>query len=63
LQQKVSTLVSQGIVDLLEMIQVHNQQSQRLTIVDSRGDALFKALVEQVPVRQIGQQVVLGKVH
>ncbi len=57
-QHLVPALVAEGVVDLLEAVQVHEQEAQRLGGAAALQNPLFQPVVEQEPVRQAGEGVV-----
>ncbi|MNJ37714.1 hypothetical protein D3C77_325450 [compost metagenome] len=57
LQQQVAHGMPEAIVDLLESVDIQNQYGQALLSVDR----LLQALVEQHPVRQTGDHVIMGQ--
>ena len=61
LQQLVAGVVTQGVVDALEMIEVQKQACNLMRVARRLGDDLFQALIEQCAVGQPGENVVLGK--
>ena len=55
----VAVLVSERVVDVLEAVQVHHQQRERLAASAAPARiALFDAVREQHAVRQAGERVV-----
>ena len=58
LQELVAVVVAERVVDLLELVQVHDQQRQRLARPERRPDRLGDAVAEQHAVGQAGEVVV-----
>jgi len=52
----------QAIVDVLETVQIHEQQSHVLVVAARTRNRLIQSLLQHAPVRQAGQRVVLGHV-
>ena len=50
-------MVAEGVVDLLEMIEIHDAQSERLVVVARRGNGLRKLFLKQRPVGQFRQRI------
>ncbi|MCW0447782.1 hypothetical protein NB706_000616 [Xanthomonas sacchari] len=61
LQQRVAGGVAEGIVDALEAVQVDEQHRQRGAALHRLVHRLLGLLAQQLPVRQAGQQVVVGQ--
>jgi hypothetical protein len=61
-QQRVAAAVAQGVVDVLEPVQVDQQQSDRGSGGRSCGQGLGEPVGQQRPVGQPGQRVVVGLV-
>ena len=57
LQDLVAALVSEGVVDVLEPVQIEIEEGERSSLVDGSG----KTSLEAPTVRQLGEHVVLGK--
>ena len=51
-EQQVAGTVSQGVVDLLEMVEIHEQQRHQFPGAARIGDGLLDPLLEQHPVGQ-----------
>ncbi len=62
LQQAVAGVVAEGVVDVLEAVEVDEQYRQRLVVAAGLVDGVAQVAVEHRPVRQIGQRVVIGQV-
>ena len=56
-EQLVAAGVPEGVVDLLEAVDVEQHQADRVAGARARGGRAFEALVEQPSVRQPGQRV------
>jgi hypothetical protein len=63
LQKKIADSMAQGIVDLLEPIQIDEQQAHALARWARGGDRLLDAVVEQGAIGQIGEHVVLSEMR
>ena len=59
-QQAVAGQVTDGVVDLLEAVQVDEEQGQDVSRPPRALDVLFQPIPEQLPVGQAGQIVVVG---
>ena len=57
LQQGVAHVVAQGVVDLLEAIEIHDEEREGAVVALSRGDRLLQALLHQQAVRQLRERV------
>jgi hypothetical protein len=57
-QQQVTVVVAEGVVDLLEAVQVQQQQRSRHQLPVGLPDGLVDAIVQQGPVGQAGEPVV-----
>ena len=57
-KQLVAHGVTEGVVDLLETVQVENQHCERFRLSARRQDRLPNAVAEEDPVRNPGQFVV-----
>src|SRR5208282_5877007 len=62
-EQLVSHLVAERVVDVLELIEV--EKEDRKTVVASLhpADLLLEALAEHHSVRQVGQEIMAGRVY
>ena len=58
-QEHVADRVAEGVVDLLEAVEVEAQHRERVAAAEM-GDRLLDALAEHRPVRQAGEDVVAG---
>ncbi|WRL63368.1 hypothetical protein U6N30_27080 [Blastococcus brunescens] len=61
-EQLVAVGVAQGVVDLLEAVQVDQQQGDLAVRPAGGGESLVEAVAQQLPVGQTGQGVVRGLV-
>ena len=61
LQQFVADRMSQGIVDVLEAIQIQKQHGDFFRVTRRQGDRLADPVVQQHAIGQTGQKVVLGR--
>ena len=63
LQHAIAGVMAQRIVDLLEAVEIQQQQRQRR--VGARGGAqrLRETILQQQPIGQIGQRVVMGEIR
>ena len=59
-QQPVADVVAEGVVDLLELVEVHHEQGHRLAAPGGLAQRLAEPVLEQGPVGQAGQPVVEG---
>ena len=62
LQQAVANAVAEGIVDQLEVVQIEKQHAQMATAPLGHGNRLADPVVEQHPVGQVGEKVMLGQI-
>ena len=62
LQQLVAGRMSERIVDVLEIVQIQKQHRERRSAPFRQSDGLRDAIVQQEPVRQAGQEIVLRQV-
>ena len=60
LKQLVPSCMSERIIDALESIQIHEQHRNSPVIATSRHNRLANSILQQQPVRQIGEAVVFG---
>ena len=58
LEEHVAVLVAERVVDLLELVEVHDQERQRLARPQRRADRVVDAVPEQDAVGQAGEVVV-----
>ena len=61
LQQLVAGQMPQRIVDLLELIQVHEHQRKLLALTVCQCNGLNKPVFQQAAVRQTGEKIVMGQ--
>src|SRR6266508_3653776 len=61
-EQLVADLVSEGVVDGLERVQVQQQHGQQAAVAVQAGQGVLQPVVEQRPVGQVGEWVVQGLV-
>ena len=61
-QHGVANGVAEGVVDVLEVVQVQKQQGAAQVVALEQGDLLAQAVHQQCAVRQVGQRVVIGQV-
>ena len=54
-QQTVAELMSQGVVDVLEVVEVDEQQRQLLLFPGGAMDGVLEAIVEEQAVGKVGQ--------
>ena len=59
LQQQVSDVMSQGVVDELETVQVHVEHRHHLPLPPRQREGLPQAIFQQRAVRQAGERIVL----
>ncbi|CAH0318684.1 hypothetical protein SRABI112_05207 [Pseudomonas mediterranea] len=62
-EQLVAHRVSEAVIDVLEMVQVHQQQGAAALVQLRRGQGLFRAVGKQHAVGQAGQRIVMGQVR
>ena len=55
-------MVAEGVVDVLEAVEIHHHQRHRLLVALAQADRLEQPVVEQAPVRKAGQGVMEGLV-
>jgi hypothetical protein len=61
LQKLVADLMTQGVVDVLEAVQIEKQHRDFFVVPMRHGDRVADPLVQQHPIGQAGQKVVLGR--
>ncbi len=59
-QHQVAGAVAEGVVDALEVVQVQEQHRQHAAVAARQVQGLVDPLLEQQPVRQAGEAVVVG---
>ncbi|MCY1427817.1 hypothetical protein D9M71_436800 [compost metagenome] len=62
LQYRVPHRMAEGVVDMLEVVQVKEQQRAAQIVALEQGDLLAQAVHQQGAVGQIGQWIVVGQV-
>ena len=62
LQDHIAVVVAEGVVDLLEAIQVQQQQRERCVLVAAGGDGLLHVPLQEGAIGQPGQQIMRGLV-
>jgi hypothetical protein len=62
LEEPVALVVAQGVVDLLEVVEVHQHHREAGPVAAGDADGLLDAVAEQDAVRQPGERVVDGLV-
>src|SRR5690606_31931153 len=60
-QQQITRIVSHGVVDALELIQIEKQQGQGGTLAAAAGQCVVQAVHKQAAVGQAGQGVEQGQ--
>jgi len=62
-QQGVADVVAEGVVDVLETVQVqeHHRQRRALAVAPRRRQCLFEASLQVQSVGQVGQGVEMGE--
>jgi hypothetical protein len=63
LQELVAGGMAEGVVDVLEPVQVEEEHRDLLLVARGEGDGLRHAVVQEHAVRQAGQEVVLGRMR
>ena len=58
----LAVVVAEGVVDLLEAIQVEQQQRERCVLVAAGGDGLLHVPLQEGAIGQPGQQIMRGLV-
>ncbi len=58
LEDIVADLMAEGVVDLLEPIEIHHQQGEGAAAAARRADPLLEAVLQQQAVRQVREGVV-----
>ncbi len=61
-QEAIAGLVPQGIVDLLEAVEIQQHDRQRFLVPPRPRQGLLQTVVEEKAVRQAGQGVVVGEI-
>ena len=62
LQQQIARGMAEGVVDVLEAVEVEQQQGRHVAPAADAGDRLLEPLEQQDPVGQPGQGVVHGEI-
>ena len=62
LEQSITDVVTEAVVDHLEVIQIEHQQGAAAFLDLRRGQRLFGAVAEQQAIGQIGQRIVVSEV-
>ncbi len=62
LEEQVAHMVAEGVVDVLEAVQVDEQHRQLLARARAADHRMLQAVVEQQPVRQRRERIVVGQV-
>ncbi len=62
LQQQVAVVMPEGVVDLLEAVEVEDHQRDTCSIAPRRQDRLLGPVVEEASVREVGERVVQREV-
>ena len=60
MQDQIAVVVSQGVVDLFEVIEIHDDKCQGLSAANRREYGLMEAIRKQCAIRQVGERVVQG---
>ena len=61
-QQQVTDIVSFGIVEDLEVVEVDEQQRAMATIARAGDQRQLKPFEQQAPIGQLGQRIVVGEI-
>ena len=61
LEQFISSLVTQGIIDLLEVVEINEQQGHLQPVAAGLMQRLVQAVQQHRPVGQTGQAVIVGQ--
>ena len=61
-EQQVTLVVPQGVIDFLEMVQVHEKHRQLLTIALAAFDFLFQSVSQHAPIGQASECIEHGLV-
>ncbi len=61
-QQRIGLDMAQGIVDVLESVQIDMQQAQAVSLAARRSGSLIQTVGKQAAVGQLGQRVMVGEV-
>ena len=61
-QQAVADRMAQGVVDLLEIVQVEEENARLQVVAAGDGERLIRAVDPQTPVGQAGKHVIVGEV-
>ena len=62
LQHQIAGVMPEGVVDLLEAVEIDQQHRQALVIAMRAQDRLLQSIEEQRAVGKIGQRVVIGEI-
>ena len=62
LQHRVSTGMTEGIIDALESVEIHEEDRKIFLGADRRGERVIGVRLEECPVREAGQGVMQGQV-
>jgi hypothetical protein len=58
LEQQVTDMVAEGVIDLLEPVQVQQQHGDATAMPSSGQDGLLGSIVKKGPIRESGQGIV-----
>jgi hypothetical protein len=62
LQQLIASLVSEGVVDLLETVEIEKRDRQLFVVAMRLADALAQQLAEEAAVGQSREAIVIGEI-
>ena len=62
-QEEIARVMAQGVVDLLEPVEVDQEEGGVVPVARARQDRLVRAVAEEAAVREGGQRVVAGVVR
>jgi hypothetical protein len=61
-QELVARRVAQGVVDVLEVVQIQEEDGHRGVLASGPGQHLVDPVEDQGPIGQVGERVVEGQV-
>jgi len=62
LEQQIAHVMAHAVIDVLEMVEIQVQDGQHAQLAPRRRQRLRQPVQQQHPVRQVGEEIVLGQV-
>jgi len=63
LQQQVTDVMAEGVVDVLEIVQVNEQQPTLMAAARAGSECMMEPVYKKPPVGQASERVVKGQMH